>query len=100
MRLVRHLAAVDLDGPREVKRHAHAVALDGDDAHDTQRRRRVTDHDFFTFTTSDHKHRGTSCPGLSDPSATWLTGSDYPRIGGCESIPPSFAQTGPAAVGL
>ncbi len=56
-------ATMNLYRTRKVKSNAHAVALDGNDAHDSDRRRRVSDDDFFTFATSDHKHWGTSCPG-------------------------------------
>lgn len=47
---------------REIERDPHAVAPDRCNAHNAQWVRRVADHDFFTFSASDHQHPRTSCP--------------------------------------
>jgi hypothetical protein len=63
--LIRNLAAVDFNRAWEVEGDPDAVALDRHDANDTDRRRGVSDDDFFTFASCDDKHWGTSCPSLS-----------------------------------
>jgi hypothetical protein len=94
--LVCNLAAVDLDRSREVECDANSIALDRDDANDTNRGRWISDDDFFTFAACDDKHAW-GPPALVDgPSATWLTGSDYPTgaCAGRESSRLSFSNSG------